>query len=203
MGILFLFLILIILFKFIYIKINIKVLEISNIEKNNNVRIIFGLYLFKKIPIIKANLDNNSFKKESKIRSKLTKYFKSKKIKESFNFRDLKKIQIELEKLNLKIDIGAGDVLFTTYTVPIISTAIAVALNLENIKVNNNELYYRVNPMFNKESFSYNLHLNCIISLNLVNIIIATLFLKNHDNHDKFISGKKVAKRRRCIFLSS
>lgn len=187
MGVFFIVLIiLLILSFFLYVKINIQNLELSNVKKDTKSKVLLEIYLLKVIPILKIRLDNkNLLKKDSKLRIKLKKFLNKNRLNKSLSLKNFRRIKLYLEKLNFKIDIGTGEILSTTYTVPVISTIAAVILNLGNIKINNNKLYYEVNPIFNKESFFYNLHLNCIISFNLAQTII-TLLTKNKIKTDFF-----------------
>lgn len=168
-----------ILFKFVYIKINIQTTRSSNSNDKRETKITFGIYLFNKIPIIKNKLGNGIFEKNSKFRRKIDKLIDVKEFRGIPDFRILRKAKLHFEKFNLNLDFGTGDILLTTYLVPIISTVIAIVLNQVNIKINNKETYYRVNPLFDTNNFSYKISFNGIISINLAHIIFTAIMLNN------------------------
>lgn len=175
MGVFFIILIIItILPYFLYLKINIKNLKLSNDGNTINSKVLLEIYLFNVIPILKTRLDNKKLlESDSKIGITLKKSLSINKIK------NLRRVKLYVEKFNLNLYFGIGDILLTTYTVPIIATLITIFLNQENIKIKNKETYYKVNPLFNTNSFLYKISFNCIISINLAHIIFTALMLNN------------------------
>ena len=81
----------------------------------------------------------------------------------------LKKLKLEIEKLNLKINIGIEDAVLTSFIVGIIASLIGIILPHLVKNRNNKEIKYIVEPIYNKTQF--NMYLDSIISIKIVHII--------------------------------
>ena len=101
----------------------------------------------------------------------------------------MKNIEPEIFKFKLKLKIGLGDVIFTTFMIPIISSIISCVLNKGSInlyKKNSKQKYYfKIDPEYNK--IAVKLKLNCIINVKMVHIIniIYALIIKKRRS-DKY-----------------
>lgn len=163
----------IILVFFSYIKIVIKNLELNTENnKNNESIIIIKIILFGKILFcckVQEKIWNKvSFNKE--------KFHMTKNDKKKI-FNKLKKANIKLEKLDLKVAIGLEDCVITSYVVGLLSAIISNVLPYIYNKKNNVKNYnYQVMPIYNK--FFSKLQLNCIISAKLVHIIFIILLIR-------------------------
>ena len=181
------FLLFILLFSFTFVRFNIEKFEINGImlEKQTKLKAKIGLYLFNLIPIFQVKISNDFLKKHNKLSSRLRKSINLNSIRDLSMKNSISKLKINLEKLDLNISIGTGDVLLTSFIIPIISTLISIILNFTSFKLDYKNIYYRINPIFNTEDFSYKISLNCIISINLTQTII-TLLTKNRIKTDFF-----------------
>ncbi len=183
-------------------------LDINTTEKEiiNDYQFEFGIYLFNKVKILKYKINERKINKimNSKILKKLSnKDFKKitlkleKKVLIDIENRQLvkdikkliKNIKPEIFKFKLKLKIGLGDVIFTTFMIPIISSIISCVLNKGSInlyKKNSKQKYYfKIDPEYNK--IAVKLKLNCIINVKMVHIIniIYALIIKKRRS-DKY-----------------
>ncbi len=149
-------------------------LEKNKKEKKAEYEIILRLKLFNKITLFKIKTNEAKIKKVYKKYSinkdmlKNTEKYLIKNIKISSL---IKKINIKVDKLYLKCNIGTQDAMFTAFIVATVASIIAVVLphvvysmkNLENYK-------YSINPVFIDRNI-YKVELNCIINIKMVKII--------------------------------
>lgn len=156
------------LITFSYLKINIKELTVNNIlEPKIKIfyKIELSLYFLDKIKILKYTITSNSkVIKKIEIKAKES-------IKYDLNFlKLLKYIKINIEKFNLKLDIGTINVLLNSSIVFIISTAISIFIPHFIKNKNYEDIYYKIQPI-NKNKNLIDLKFNCIIKLKMVHII--------------------------------
>lgn len=165
------------------LKINIKELEINNIlEPKLKIfyKIELCIYLLDKLKILKLTFTPNS---------KIIKTIKNKaqqSIKVNLEiFKLVKYIKIEIEKINLKLDIGTYDVLLNTSIVFIISTVISILVPHLVDNKNYKNIYYKILPI-NKNKNLIDLKLNCIIKLKMVHIINILYMYLTRKGGDRF-----------------
>ena len=155
------------------LRIEVKNFEASNYNnvKNKKYEIKISLVIFNKIKWISFTLNNE----------KILKMYKSidfnkiniKDIESNLKFEDLKelkKLQLKVSKLNMKLKVGTEDVIFTSYLIAILSSAIAIILP-HIVSTNNKENYkYHLEPLYYNKNL-YEIKLNCIIEVKMVHII--------------------------------
>ena len=147
-------------------KIDIQNLEFqypkNNAGKKENHKIFLKLYLLDKIKILKIDLT------KIKIEKKLETDIKKNRNKFDMNFLEfIRKINITVEKLDLKIDIGAEDAALTAILSGTLYTFISVIIN--SIIKKETKYKFDISPIYNK--FVINLKLNCIIKIKKIHII--------------------------------
>lgn len=158
------------------LKIRIEKLNISNYTKGKILKdyeFHIELHLLNKIKILNISIDKSIIKK-MKLKDKfnnvnvlqLKKDMPSKaEIKEM-----IKKLDIKLAKLDLKLDIGIDDVILTSAIVAVLSAIIGIVLP-HVIKQYNEENYkYVITPLYIGKNV-IKLSLNCIIQVKMVHII--------------------------------
>lgn len=189
------FLLLIVLIEFIVISLRFE-FEIENFSYSNmlkkipdNFCIKVKLYIFNKLKFLEIKLDNKKIKKiyskqkVEKIDTKKIMKDLPKSNKEKLNL--LKKIN--LQKLDLNLEIGTIDIMFTTLIIPIISSFLSCLL----VKADNQNCKYRIMPIY-VEDFMYKIDLNCIFSLKMIHIInIMWLILRKRDDKNGRTSNRR------------
>ena len=172
LGLLIIISILFLIFITSTLKIRIENLKIGNYTSNNEYRAFIQLYFLNKIKILSIRINNERIRKMYS--NKQIEKIDFNKIKEKIPInRDtlsiLKKLKLEIEKLNLKINIGIEDAVLTSFIVGIIASLIGIILPHLVKNRNNKEIKYIVEPIYNKTQF--NMYLDSIISIKIVHII--------------------------------
>lgn len=102
----------------------------------------------------------------------------------------IKCLNVKIERLNLKINVGIEDASLTSYTVAIISSLLSIILPHLVKKEDTKKIKYEVNPVYN--TFTFNLNLDSIISLKIVHIIYVIYNLvKKGSNKDDRTSNRR------------
>ena len=160
------------------IKIKIEKLHIKSFNIDKKYIISLELYLLNKIKILYISIDD---KKVNKI--KQNDRFKNIKIKNIYkdliNPKEIifasKKLNISIERLKLKLEIGSNNADTTAYLTGMVGGIIGIVLsNLVKNEVSKN-IYYDVKPIYNE--YVLNIDLDSIIKLKIVNIIIVVYFI--------------------------
>ena len=160
---------------FSFIEINIKNFNFCSdrVEKiSNNFKFSIKVKLLNKIKIFKINVDKKAFKvqkmKENlcKIEDKYTSNF------DITNISFLKKVRINIEEINLQILIGIEDAAINAIFVGLLGTMLSILLGA--VSKNLNETFWKVVPIYNKNTLEINF--NCIFNIKLTHIIY-TIYL--------------------------
>ena len=177
------FLVLLITFSTIRIQVeNFEASNMKNMKKPKNYKIKIALYLFNKIKWIWISLDDKKIQKISQ-KSKWSEVD----IKKYVDVKDIKlvkKLSPKISFLNLKVKLGAFDILTTTYLVAILSTFIAVLLPYTIKKYKKENYYYEILPVYSDKNL-YEIKLNCIIEEKMVHIISIVYALLKKRRVDK------------------
>ena len=177
------FLVLLITFSTIRIQVeNFETSNIENMKKPKNYKIKIALYLFNKIKWIWISLDDKKIQKISQ-KSKWNEVD----IKKYVDVKDIKlvkKLSPKISFLNLKVKLGAFDILTTTYLVAILSTFIAVLLPYTIKKYKKENYDYEILPVYSDKNL-YEIKLNCIIEEKMVHIISIVYALLKKRRVDK------------------
>ena len=166
-------------FIFSKVKINIKQLEITNIDKEFNIKykINIGIYLYGILKIFGLNI----FEDRLEFLGKRIKYSNIKKLniyknicsnnlKNNIKISELKIIEPKIKKLDLKLDLGFENVLLTSFMIFAISTVLSFAVKNSVRKYNPKKYKYIIKPHYRCPNI-INLHANSIITVNTVHII--------------------------------
>lgn len=168
------------------IKIEIKELNLNNLSKEYLIYIrlyIFGIirWFGIKIDEKKVNKFQNSKLlrwidrkvgvkpgEETKEFLKLIYRDKRKIVSKDF-YKRIKKLKIQIEKINFNLYIGLENVILTSFLVTFISsiTSIILARNIEDISKSS----YKIKPIYNSDKIFYKLNFNGIIKTKIIYIL--------------------------------
>ena len=176
----FLFILLLIIILLTFSKIQIEILNIKykSVDKrhlNKNYEIVLILKILDKIPIFKLKIDKKKLeklKKKEKLQKRVNEI--NLKIIENKNKFDknvleaIKKANIEIKKINLKIEIGTENAFFTSLLVPVISTIVSILIR-RKIK-NINKQRFIVNPIYCNQNIA-NIEISGIFEIKMIHII--------------------------------
>ena len=151
---------------------------------NKNCKLVVKLYILGKIRYLKIELDKkqllNIFKKAK------TKALDDNRRIEKDIYQDrniiknvIKKLQINLEYLNLDLKLGTEFILLTSMIIITISTIFPMIANNFIKKYDSKKYNYKFTPIYNKNDIKLQLH--CIINIKMVhiiNVIISIIFKK-------------------------
>ena len=191
----FLFIILMIMIIFITIKINfeIQTLQISTNEKphlNKKYQIKIVIYTLGFIPILKIKLNNQKIKKiinnqkiKEKIKQQETKIIENKANIDKELITSLKNIKTEVKEINLKIRIGTENASLTAFTIPVISTFIAIFLS-KQIKKYNDKQVFLVEPVYLDKNL-LNIEISSIFQIKMIHIINTICIVNKKRKGDK------------------
>ena len=191
----FLFIILMIMIIFITIKIKFEIqnLKISTNEKshlNKKYQIKIVIYTLGFIPILKIKLNNQKIKKiinnekiKEKIKQQETKIIENKANIDKELITSLKNIKTEVKEINLKIRIGTENASLTAFTIPVISTFIAIFLS-KQIKKYNDKQVFLVEPVYLDKNL-LNIEISSIFQIKMIHIINTICIVNKKRKGDK------------------
>ena len=182
-----LLIILTILIVFTTIQIHIENIRLEIPKKNGRninkkYKITIKLYMFEKINYFK--LDITKYKMEKRVIRKNIEKLKRKieKDKNNFDMRQiskLRKMNIKIQKINLKMVLGTEDTAQNAIIVGTISSIIAIIMGVLSEKKilamgdgKENQINWKIIPLYQNRNL-LNIDLNCIISFKLIHIINA------------------------------
>ena len=176
----FLFILLLITILLTFSKIQIEILNIKykSVDKrhlNKNYEIVLILKILDKIPIFKLKIDKKELeklKKKEKLQKRVNEI--NLKIIENKNKFDknvleaIKKANIEIKKINLKIEIGTENAFFTSLLIPVISTIVSILIRrkIKNIE----KQRFIVNPIYCNQNIA-NIEISGIFEIKMIHII--------------------------------
>lgn len=159
-----------------YSKINIEInnLKFSSETKrhlNKNYNIIIRLYIFSIIPLLKVNITKTKMEK-LKLKEKIDKIdFKAIRDKNQIDekaLEALKELNIDIQNIKLKIDLGTENASLTSIIIPIISTIIGIILSRKIKKIENQS--FIIKPVYINENL-INIDFSGIFELKMRHII--------------------------------
>ena len=163
------------------IKFEIVDFELSNIIQitPKNYKIKLSFYLFEKIKLFSFKLNSERARKMySKMNIEKFDIEKGRKFLTIKNINILKKLNTRLDYLDLELDLGLEDAIFTTELITLISTVISNILPHIISKYIPNKYRYKIMPIYINKN-AYYIKLNCIFQLKIVHIInIIYIYLK-------------------------
>ena len=151
---------------------------------DDNFSITIYLVILRKIKVLNIKITKEKIQK-IQIREKLIINFNIKKIKNSnldvYTLKKIKRFFPKINYINLLIDIGTEDAIYTSYIVAIISSLIGILLK-KQFENNNNK--YIINPIYINKNI-LKLDLNCIFEIKLIHIICIIYILNKKRRDDK------------------
>ena len=186
------FLIIVILIT-IRIKFEIKNLKLSTNEKphlNKKYQIKIVIYTFGVVPIFTIKFNNNKIQKiinNKKIKEKI----KQQEIKLIENnadidlrlIKELRNMKIEIKEINLKVLIGTENASLTAFIIPVISTIIAIALNKQICKYNDNQIFM-IAPVYQDKNL-IKVDFSGIFQIKMIHIINTICIVNKKRKGDK------------------
>lgn len=177
----------------IKIKFEIQNLKISTNEKphlNKKYQIKIVIYTLGFIPILKLKLNNQKIKKiinnqkiKEKIKQQETKIIENKANIDKELITSLKNIKTEVKEINLKIRIGTENASLTAFTIPVISTFIAIFLS-KQIKKYNDKQVFLVEPVYLDKNL-LNIEISSIFQIKMIHIINTICIVNKKRKGDK------------------
>lgn len=172
------------------IKINVKQLELENIllpKVTYDYNIEIGFYLLGKIPFLKFKINKARLKK-LKIMEKMKKAQVVQKIEWNGDLlKELKTLSPKIEELNLVLNIGTEDALYTSAIVFIISTILSLGLPHFVESKNYKKIKYEITPFFTgKNLFSLQVHSIIYVKMvHIINIIYIYLQKRREEKYER------------------
>ncbi|MCI8443625.1 MAG: DUF2953 domain-containing protein [Clostridia bacterium] len=189
MVFLFLFLMIILLLIFSKIRIEIINFKFSSITVrhiNQDYKIIIKLYVLSKIPILKVNITKTKLEK-LKLKEKIRKIdFKALQNKNSFDkriFKAMKKANIAIQDIHLKIQLGTENAALTSMIVPVLSTIIAIILR-KKVKEASNQSF-KITPVYSNQNL-INIGISSIFEIKMIHIISIIYILNQKEGVKKY-----------------
>lgn len=171
---------------------NFRFSSITKKHVKNDYRVIIRWRIFSKIPIVRIVLTQNKIDKikvEEKIKNINFDKLKNSNIFDKKNLTALKKINIEIEKMKLNIDIGTENAMLTAIIVPVISTIISGIISIKTTNYENKK--FVVNPVYINENL-VNIEFSGILELKIRNIIYIIYLLSKKEG---VISNERTSNR--------
>ncbi len=108
-------------------------------------------------------------------------------------FKIIKNLKLKIESLNLQINIGIEDAIYTSYSVATIASILSILLPHLVKEQDIKKVKYEINPIYN--TLTFNLKLDSIISLKIVHIIyvIYNLVKKGRDKNERTSNRRSYA----------
>lgn len=156
-------------FIFSEVKVDIKDLKILNKDNKitnlnfEKVKINVGLYLFKKIRIVKIKINDKELKvfnfkiplKKINEINKNSLYSVIKNLKENYRRLNIKNIKPEFEKFKLNLKLGTENAIVTSFTVFSVSNIITFILQSTINKYNNKKYNYKIEPIYINKNYIF------------------------------------------------
>lgn len=181
----------IILIIFLFSKIQIKIENFKFTSEtirhiNTDYKFVIKLYIFSKIPILKISI-TKKFLERLKLKEKMKTFemdFIENKLKVDKDIlKAMKKLDVNIKKLNLRIDLGTENASFTSILIPILSTVISMLLR-NRIKDYKSQ-HYIINPIFTNQNL-INIELSSIFEIKMIHIIDSIYVLNKKEGVDKY-----------------
>ena len=165
------------------ISIRIEEFKASNFNECGKLKIdykvFFELFLLNKLKIFSIKIDKelvNKLNVKQKMKNINFKQVKTdmpspKELKELIN-----KLQVRVDKLNLKAEIGTIDVIITSAIITILASVIGIGFAKVIKKYDKEKYNYEIYPIYQNKNL-IKLNLNCIIKVKMVHIIFVIYLL--------------------------
>lgn len=165
------------------IKININKFNYLSINPKNrktDYNIIIQLIILKKFPIFEIKFNKNNIMKIEKIKQKIKNKFetfdfaeikKNKEVKKKI-LKIIKKLKIDIDKINLNIEIGTENAVLTSFLIPIVATLVTYILrtNIKNNFIKSEENKFKIKPIYYNQNL-LNILFSGIFEIEMIHII--------------------------------
>lgn len=165
------------------IKININkfnYLSINPKNKKTDYTIIIQLIILKKFSIFEIKFNKNNIMKIEKIKQKIKNKFetfdfteikKNKEVKKKI-LKIIKKLKIDIDKINLNIEIGTENAVLTSFIIPVVATLLTYILknNIKNNVIKSEENKFKIKPIYYNQNL-LNILFSGIFEIEMIHII--------------------------------
>lgn len=175
------------------IKININKFNYLSINQKNrktDYNIIIQLIILKKFPILEIKFNKNNIMKIEKIKQKIKNKFetfdfteikKNKEVKKKI-LKIIKKLKIDIDKINLNIEIGTENAVLTSFIIPIVATLLTYILknNIKNNVIKSEENKFKIKPIYYNQNL-LNILFSGIFEIEMIHIINIIYILRKKE----------------------
>lgn len=181
------------------IKININKFNYLSINPKNrktDYNIIIQLIILKKFPILEIKFNKNNIIKIENMKRKIKNKFetfdfteieKDKEIKKKI-LEIIKKLKIDIDKINLNIEIGTENAVLTSFIIPVVATLLTYILknNIKNNVIKSEENKFKIQPIYYNQNllnilFSGIFEIKMIHIINIIYILIKKEGVKEYE----------------------
>lgn len=153
---------------------------------NQDYKIIIKLCVLSKIPIIKVNITKTRLEKlklKGKIKEIDFRVLQDNKQFDKKILKVVKKANIEIQDINLRIDLGTENAALTSMIVPVLSTIIAIILR-KKVKKCTNQIF-QINPIYMNRNL-INIVISSIFEIKMIHIITIIYILNQKEGVEKY-----------------
>lgn len=175
------------------IKINVNKFNYLSINPKNrktDYNIIIQLIILKKFPIFEIKFNKNNIIKIEKIKRKIKNKFetfdfteieKDKEIKKKI-LEIIKKLKIDIDKINLNIEIGTENAVLTSFIIPVVATLLTYILknNIKNNVIKSEENKFKIKPIYYNQNL-LNILFSGIFEIEMIHIINIIYILRKKE----------------------
>ena len=161
---------------FLHSKIRIEILNFKFYSNktnhiNKNYKFIIQLIIFNKIRAVNIEINKNAIEKlnlKGKFEKTKLKFIENNVKIDSNIIKNISKLQFKTNYLNLDINLGTENSVYTSLLVPIISGIISYILSKNSY--NEKSIYYKVEPIYYNQNI-FNIELSGIFEIKMIHII--------------------------------
>ncbi len=175
------------------IKINVNKFNYLSINPKNrktDYNIIIQLIILKKFPILEIKFNKNNIIKIEKIKRKIKNKFetfdfteieKDKEIKKKI-LEIIKKLKIDIDKINLNIEIGTENAVLTSFIIPVVATLLTYILknSIKNNVIKSEENKFKIQPIYYNQNL-LNILFSGIFEIKMIHIINIIYILRKKE----------------------
>lgn len=175
------------------IKININkfnYLSINPKNKKTDYTIIIQLIILKKFSIFEIKFNKNNIMKIEKIKQKIKNKFetfdfteikKNKEVKKKI-LKIIKKLKIDIDKINLNIEIGTENAVLTSFIIPVVATLLTYILknSIKNNVIKSEENKFKIQPIYYNQNL-LNILFSGIFEIKMIHIINIIYILRKKE----------------------
>ena len=169
--------------KFNYLSINPK-------NKKTDYTIIIQLIILKKFSIFEIKFNKNNIMKIEKIKQKIKNKFetfdfteikKNKEVKKKI-LKIIKKLKIDIDKINLNIEIGTENAVLTSFIIPVVATLLTYILknSIKNNVIKSEENKFKIQPIYYNQNL-LNILFSGIFEIKMIHIINIIYILRKKE----------------------